>query len=267
MDLQVNGQAVHIANATGAIQKNLPFLVLVHGAGSDHTVWNGQAARFKRTKVNAIAPDLPGHGASAGESPASIEDMGAWLIGLLDALQAEKVVLAGHSMGSLVALEAASRMPGTTAALVLLGTAVPMPVNRALLDAARRQDPAAVDIIMQYGHGPELQAGQSPAADQLLTRTRDMLLTSLDGALFADLNACNSYARGLEAATAVTCPVTVLTGEQDRMTPVAAVQDLLGKLPNASQVIVPACGHMILSEKPDAVSEALTAAVTGCAGI
>lgn len=267
MDLQVNGKAAHISIATGAVQKDLPFLVLVHGAGSDHTVWNGQAARFKGMQINAIAPDLPGHGASAGHPSTSIEDLGTWLIRVLDVLAAETVVLAGHSMGSLVALEAAAHFSGKTAALVLLGTSVPMPVNHALLDAACRHDPAAVDIIMQYGHGPDLQAGHSPAADQLLTRTRELLLASLGGALYTDLNACNNYARGLEAAAVIKCPVTVLTGEQDRMTPVAAVQGLLDKLPDATQVIVPACGHMILSEKPDAVFEALMAAVAGCTGI
>ena len=60
--------------------------------------------------------------------------------------------------------------------------------------------------------------------------------------------------------------VITRAGEQDRMTPVAAVQALLGTLHDPTQVIVPSCGHMILSEKPDAVSEVLAAALSAATG-
>jgi pimeloyl-ACP methyl ester carboxylesterase len=59
----------------------------------------------------------------------SVEALADWLLGLLDAAGVERAALVGHSMGSLIALEAAARAPQRVSHLAMLGTAFPMTVS------------------------------------------------------------------------------------------------------------------------------------------
>lgn len=259
MELRLPSGMAHLAQFNGPIQSRLPHVFLIHGAGSDHTVWRGVAKLMNGVKANMLAPDLPGHGASGGKPLDGIVQMGTWILSLAEALDAREIVLAGHSMGSLVALEAAAQLKQRVTHTLLIGSAIPMTVNRTLLDAAAANDPTAVDIIMRYGHGSALQPGSSVEADTLLADTRALLMKALDGTLFADLNACNGYDSGLDAARAITCPVDLIVGEEDRMTPVSAAESLMQSLNKPARMIVPGCGHMLLSENPAVVARALTA--------
>ena len=95
----------------------------------------------------------------------------------------------------------------------------------------------------------------------LLSRTR------LDGAQRAyaeaghgnlfhlDFSACSSYEGGLEAAARVVCPVSLVLGERDLMTPPAAAGALAQAL-NAKTVLLP-CGHSLMGEAPDGVLNAI----------
>jgi len=113
-----------------------PTVMFVHGAGLDHSVWTLPTRYFIRHGLNVLSVDLPGHGRSAGPLRTSIPDMSDWLIKVLDALDVQEVALVGHSMGSLVTLEAAARHPTRIRSIALLGTALPMPVTDELLAAA-----------------------------------------------------------------------------------------------------------------------------------
>src|SRR4051812_22340975 len=97
-----------------------PAIVFVHGAQHDHSVWTGQSRRFAENGWRVLAVDLPGHGRTPGPALASVEAMADWLLALLDAAGVASALLAGHSMGSLVALEAAARQPARVRGLALL---------------------------------------------------------------------------------------------------------------------------------------------------
>jgi len=77
------------------------------------------------------------------------------------------------------------------------------------------------------------------------------------GVLFKDLAACNAYAEGMEGAAKITCPTTVIMGSEDRMTPARAGAKLAAAIPGAQGIVIPACGHMMLAEKPDETLDAL----------
>ena len=69
---------------------------------------NGNRA-ISRTTVSVLAVDLPGHGRSPGAMRATIEEWARWVASFLDAAGIGKANLVGHSMGSLIALEATLR--------------------------------------------------------------------------------------------------------------------------------------------------------------
>ena len=92
---------------------SLPTVVLLHGAGFDHTTWALHSRWFAHHGFGVLAPDLPGHGRSSGAPLTTIADMADWTAALLDAAGIAKARLVGHSMGSLIALETAARHPAT----------------------------------------------------------------------------------------------------------------------------------------------------------
>jgi len=63
-----------------------------------------------------------------------------------------RAALVGHSMGSLVALEAAAALGERATHLIMVGTAYPMKVSPALLDAARDTPLVAIDRVTAYSH-------------------------------------------------------------------------------------------------------------------
>ncbi len=112
MQLSVNGADTFVATGGRPFDPSLPAVVMLHGAGFDHSTWALHSRWFAHHGYSVLAPDLPGHGRSGGSPLPTIADMADWTAALLDAAGAPKAKLVGHSMGSLIALEtvgAASR--------------------------------------------------------------------------------------------------------------------------------------------------------------
>src|ERR1700752_4767493 len=143
MQLSVNGLQTFVATGGREFDLSQPTIVLLHGAGFDHTPWALHSRWFAHHGYGVLAPDLPGHGRSSGPLLPAIADMADWTAALLDAAGAAKARLVGHSMGSLIALETAARHPARVSALGLIGAAAAIPVSRDLLDAAAADDHAA----------------------------------------------------------------------------------------------------------------------------
>lgn len=225
-------------------------LVLIHGAHNDHTVWTPLDEQLARRGIAVFAPDLPGHGASPGPALPSIEAMAAWLLAELDVRGIGQAMLAGHSMGSLIALEAAHRAPRRVAGLALLGSTWPMKVAPALLGSALNDEPAAIRMVAHWSHSmPEHEAAALAYMERMSAMHPDKVLHN-------DLNACNSYANGETAARSVTCPTVFVTGTLDRMTPARSITGLRAAIPHASVTEV-AAGHQMMAEQPGAVLAAL----------
>src|ERR1700756_2014691 len=100
MNLTVNGKDVFVATGGRDFDKSLPTVVLIHGAGFDHSAWALHSRWFAHHGSGVLVPDLPGHGRSAGPALKSIAEMADWIAALLDAARGQKARLIGHSMGS-----------------------------------------------------------------------------------------------------------------------------------------------------------------------
>ncbi len=258
MELSVAGQRIHAGTGGHAFDPDIPLVVFLHGAGLDHTVWALPARYFAHRDRAVLAVDLPGHGKSAGAPLGSIADLANWVMKLLDETGVEKAALAGHSMGALVALEAAARHPRRVSALALLGAAPKMPVHPDLLAAAQADDHAAFELMTSWGFGPAGQLGGARVPGAWLMGGGERLLERVrPGVLHTDLAACNAYDGGLEAAARVACPTAVIIGSEDRMTPARAGAKLAAAIAGARAIVIPACGHMMLAEKPDETLDAL----------
>ncbi|PSC04051.1 alpha/beta hydrolase [Alsobacter soli] len=262
MRLTVDGHPVFAATGGKPFDPALPAVVFIHGAGMDHTVWALQARWFAHHGRAVLAVDLPGHGASEGPPLRSIESMADWTVRLLDAAGVRKAALVGHSMGGLVALEAATRHPGRVRAIGLVGTAAAAPVSADLLAAAEANDHRAVDMVAVWGFGPRAGLGGSPVPGLWMLGDGVRLLErSAPGVLHADLAACDAYKGGLDAAGRARCPAALVLGEKDQMTPAKAGRALGAAIMGAVTQVVPKAGHMLMVEAPEDVLDGLRAVV------
>lgn len=258
MKLSVNGAEAFVATGGREFDKSLPAVVFLHGAGFDHSTWALHTRWFAHHGFCVLAPDLPGHGRSAGPSLSSIAEMADWTAALLHAAGAEKAHLIGHSMGSLISLETAARHPDNVSALSLIGTAATMTVGPDLLKAAEANDQDALDMVSIWGLGFKAELGGSLAPGLWMHGGAQAVLKHCEpGVLFRDLSACNAYANALQAAATIKVPTTLVLGERDMMTPTKAGKALAVAIPHAKTVVVPGAGHMIMAERPDELLAAL----------
>lgn len=263
MEIALEGGG-HLYAYTGgrAFDPALPTVAFLHGAGMDHTVWALQTRWFAHHGRNVLAFDLPGHGRSAGPGLPTIEAMAGTVLAALEAAGAGRAALVGHSMGALVALEAASRAPERIAALALLGMSPLMPVHPDLLASAARGEHKAVELIVGWAVGSAAQLGGNEAPGLWLTGSATRLLERAEPAvLAADFAACDAY-RGAEAAAPrVRCPVLLLLGADDRMAPPAKAVAFARSLGEGRSTVLRGAGHMMMLEDPAGTLEALRTVV------
>lgn len=258
MQLTVNGHETCIANGGRTFDPSLPVVVMIHGAGFDHSTWALHTRWFAHHGFAVLAPDLPGHGRSQGEALTTIADLADWTAALIEAAGTKTARLIGHSMGSLIALETAARHPRKVTRLDLMGTAGTMTVGPDLLKDAEANQHSAIDMVSIWGLGFRAELGGSLAPGLWMhSGAQRVLEATKPGVLFADLNACNTYQNALTAAAQLEIPVTLILGERDMMTPAKAGKTLAAALKNARTVILPGTGHMMMVERPDDVLAAL----------
>jgi pimeloyl-ACP methyl ester carboxylesterase len=258
MQLKVNGLDVFVGTGGRPFDPSQPAAVLLHGAGMDHTAWALHDRWFAHHGFSVAAPDLPGHGRSAGAPLKTIGEMADWTAALIAASGAAKARLVGHPMGSLVALETAARHPSRVTGLTLIATSAKMAVGPDLLKAAETNDHDAVDMVSIWGLGFQAGLGGSLAPGRWMHGGAQRLLEqSKPGVLFAGLAACNAYEGALDAAAKVKVPATVIVGERDMMTPAKTGKALAAAIADCRTVTLHGAGHMMMAERPDEVLAAM----------
>jgi pimeloyl-ACP methyl ester carboxylesterase len=263
MLLTLDGRRVHVATGGQDFDLSLPCFVFLHGAQNDACVWSRVAHGCADAGHAVLVPDLPGHGQSEGPPLPDIAALADWLLALLEKVgaggtaQGTNITLVGHSMGSLIALEAAARAPQRIGHLVLVGCAVPMPVAPLLLDAARDAPAKAMQMINRWSLSAAAARGANRCAPGhglwLPALGLRVMERQAPAALHNDLAACNAYLDGPAAAARLACPVTLVAGTADRMTPLKAVRAFAATLPHAQLHELPGLGHSLMAEAPDAL--------------
>ena len=262
MFIDVHGAPVYAYTGGKAFDPAQPTVVFIHGVLNDHSVWILQSRHFAHHGWNVLAIDLPGHGRSGGQPPASVEEAADAVLALLKAQGIDQAALIGHSFGSLIALEAAARAPARISHLALVGTAFPMKVSPALLQASVDAPEKAIHMVNVFSHStlcpPPSALGPGTwlyGASRALMR-RVLASNPHTNVFFTGFKACDGYAGGVPAMAAVHCPTLFLVGRHDQMTPPKAARALAEHARRATIVEVNA-GHALMTEAPGPVLDAL----------
>ena len=224
--------------------KKKPSILLLHGSGLSHIVWSLHEQFYVSQGFNVLSVDIPGHGNSEGPSLKSIEEISDWIRSLMRTLDILKITIIGHSQGSLVGIDFASRYPDLISKLVLVAGSYKMPVNQDLIDLAEAGDEKAILLMMKWGYeGSKAFIGGNPVK-KIIKSSRDIIEV-----LAVDLNACNNYKNGEQSLEKINCSTLCIFGDLDKMVPVKAGTKMSERIKNSETKIISNCGHMIIFEK------------------
>ena len=252
MHFEVSGKQVFATTGGKEFDNGKPVVIFLHGSGFDHTTWNLQSRFFAFRDYSALALDLPGHTNSEGPPLESIEQMAEWLNDVVTALDIDNISLVAHSQGCLIALEYASRYPERLRSVSLVTSGLATPVNDALLTAAQENPDTAIAMMTGWGFGAagHLHQGPSPG-NSMVAGGSKVMRGNTPGALAADLNACNNYTNGKQAAPKMAGPIQVIVAGKDRMAPRKATDELIAHLQGPEVELIPESGHMVPQEVPN----------------
>ena len=263
MFFKVNDANIYAYTGGKPFDAARPTVVLIHGVLNDHSVWALQSRYLAHHGWNVLAIDLPGHCRSGGEAPASVEAAADFIAALLDAAGVQRAALVGHSWGSLIALEAAARLQERISHLALVGTAYPMKVSPALIEAALNTPEKALRMVNVFSRNtlaPPSGAGFWVYGAGLALGRRVLRSNPQVNVFHRGFVACDSYANGEQAMARTTCPVLFALGAADQMTPPKAAQGLIATARSTGQrvqVVSLPSGHNQMTEAPDETLMAL----------
>ena len=228
----------------------IPVLA-IHGLGGSAAFFTAFAQRVA-SDARVLAVDLPG----TGRSPSPEISMAGWvrdLDGVVSARANTPVVILGHSLGTIVALEAWRAWPDRIRALILVGG---LPRVRPLIRARLTERLAALDGATTL-HGWGWRAAPGVFSPSTIPERPEIVR---DFAERFDAQPVDSYVRCtrvlLDAdATAIVDSVSVktlaITGADDQYAPPELVAGFVGSIPGARLEVMPACGHVPFLERPE----------------
>src|SRR5580765_4358317 len=241
-----------------------PAVVLLHGLGGAASNWLAVApALAERARV--VVPELPGHGASSA-LPTPVPTLDAYADRVAGALD-EPAVVAGHSLGGLVALRLASRHPRLVSGLVLAGSAGISTGTRrsqralavaSLLQPGKRIAPLR-RVVSERGVLRQIAFGLANVADPRALEPRIAAAFIAGAGLHTGLReAADALVRTdpRRDLDRVRVPALVLHGARDRMVPLRDAYEYARRLDAPLRVIAD-CGHLLIGEQPHAVVDAI----------
>lgn len=232
-------------------------VVLLHGLGSTLNVFEPQV-RALADKFTLIRYDLEGAGRSPlASKELSIDGWVADLAALLDKNGIDKARFVGHSLGTLILQHFASRNPGRVVSLALLGVnrAPPEARRQAVRERVAKVRAEGIDAIVETVVKGGLSPHSLAAKPEVVGFVRELLTRQTDEGYAA---CCSAMAESVAAdPKTIACPVLVISGADDNVSPAATGEGLAKELPNGTFQVLQQCGHWMPIEQPAAINEAL----------
>lgn len=234
-----------------------PTVLFLHGLGGSANGWLAQLRACEQRGWRGIAPDQRGCGRSGGGGQLSIERWAGDAVGLLGSLGVERAALVGHSMGCMVAEQAAHLLGERAWALALCGGVIAWPEGAGAGFAERAR-------LARAGRMDEIAVAVSDTGLSERCRARDPRLLGLMREAIAS-NPGDAYAAAAEAVARgrmldpgeLKCPVLAFCGSEDPVTPPAAAAAIAEAAPRGRAATVPGAAHWCMLEDPEATNAVL----------
>lgn len=227
-----------------------PVLLLLHGYSDTSRSFSLLEPYLEGHRL--IIPDLPGHGASAAGDGLTVCDFADDIAALLVTLSIDRCVVIGHSMGAMVGMVLAERLPGVVDALVLISAtlrpAFPEgdPITQAILGLSDPIDPA--DPFFDVWH-----AGPHPV-DRSFLDPLSQEAAAIPSSIWKGIVGGFSRLDLTETANRISQPVFCIAGSEDMLFDAAHRLALASALPDARTVLLKGFGHNPHWENPSHVA-------------
>lgn len=252
MHIAVNDREIHYDTFGDG-----PPVLFVHGFPLSGSMWS-ETARGLSDRWRCIVPDLRGHGCSAATATVSIADFADDLAGLLDALgEGRPAVLAGLSMGGIIAFEFFRRHRTRLRALVLSNTRAnpETPEGAARREAIaqavlRDGSRAGVDAMIGQVFGPGFPSARREEWARRMAENPPIGVAAAARALAGRADSFPTLPR-------IDCPTLVVAGDQDAITPPDLMRDMHQRIRGSEFAVVPDSGHVPPVEQPERFAAAI----------
>lgn len=250
MFIQLRDIAVH-AQAEGPAHG--PAVLLMHTLGTALGIWEPQAAALARRGFRVVRMDIRGHGLTeAPPGPYSMEQLAEDGLALLHALGIQKAHVGGISIGGRIALGMAALAPERVLSLLPCDTALefkPESTWQERIDAVQAGGlaPGADTSLGRWVHDTSLASSRG---------LRRMLLATDPVGWLGCAHALRDCSKQ-EVVGKIACPATVIVGEQDESTPVAASEAIRDAIPGARLVTIAEARHIPSLEREAAFTRAV----------
>jgi len=221
--------------------KQKQVLLPIHGSGGDNLHWPEKLRNFPKADVYTI--DLPGHGRSSGFGCKSVDGYADFIEAFVLRMNLKNVTLFGHSLGGAIVQCLALRFPSWLSRIVLVGTGVRLRVSPAILEGLISDFKGTIDLICKWAFGPT-------ASESLIKTVGEGFAKTDPDVIHGDYSACNEFDITGRAGE-ISIPTLVVSGTEDKLTPIKYGKYLYNHIPGAKLAIIEEGGHMMAIEKPD----------------
>jgi len=230
----------------GTWKEGRATFVFIPGSGGDHTLWLYVLGELK-DDFNLLALELPGHGSSGGKGENDVSAYVGWVRDILEAFEAEKPILVGHSLGAAITLSFAERYPEMISAAVAIGGGARMPVNTLILETIHKDLKGLMAFTAKIAVAKK---NRERLASVLMARSPN------PDTLYGDFQACDRLDLD-DALGEIKVPTLLICGMEDKMTPPELSQALQERIPGSQLALIPETGHMVMLEEPHRLAEIL----------
>ena len=259
----------------GPLMREKPTLVLMHGGpGYDHSSFKPIFSRLADI-AQIVYYDHRGHGRSSRRPAAewTLDTFADDLVRLCDALGIVKPVVLGQSFGGFVAQRYLARHPAHAARVVLSSTSHHMGLERKVAMFGSLGGPAARDAARAFWAAPSAAtwAPYNEHCRDLYNTTKALnddarrRIVFVEEILFASASGEQQTMQLLPGLARVQCPVLVMAGEQDPVTPLQDAREIAAAIPApwGRLVTFAGAGHGAWRDEPDAAMAILREFVAG----
>jgi 3-oxoadipate enol-lactonase len=233
-------------------------VVFIHGLGGSLNAWTPLLPALGRWRC--VRLELPGAGRSAkaldlGEATPhrghlSDQSHAGAVLRVFDALAITSAHVVGHSFGTLVAQHVAAKAPRRVKSLSLFGALLepPEPMRTAMLARARAAREQGVFEIAEAISNVALSASSREQLPVAVAYVRDSIGSQDPEGLARN---CVALAEAKRARLElIDCPVLIVNGDEDAVTPLAGARDLARQLKHCRVEVFGRCGHWPMIERP-----------------
>jgi pimeloyl-ACP methyl ester carboxylesterase len=239
-----------------------PALVCLHGIGGDATSFRAQIDGLAGPDQPVLSWDMPGYGGSAPLVAMDFVALCDRLCAALDELGMVRVVIAGQSIGGMIAQEMAIRHPDRVAGLVLIAT-VPGFGGRddSFRDAflAARLAPLDQGIGMAALAAEAIPAVLGPAVDSAIQDEAITAMAAIPEAAYRQVLTTLVTFNRREDQHLITCPCLLIAGGKDDNSPARVMEKMADRLPDAALLVIENAGHLVNSEANQDCNRAISA--------